>query len=389
MKPITKEYAPDEMGFCTRCVHAGQRPNPITRAILEPVHQCSVFAQTAPGDFIHDYGRSMSPSYTPVEQALGALEEGTFATVTSSGVSAITAVMTLLSSGDRVLIPTDVYGGTYRLFMQIFSRYAINFTSVDMTDLSAVDEALKQGCKLLYTESPSNPLLKIYDLQALCTLAKKYGALAAIDNTFASPYFQRPLQFGFDVVLHSASKYLGGHGDIVAGVLVTDNKSLKDSFDFSRKAMGLHPDPQTLFLLRRSLKTLGLRMQRHESNALAVAHFLETHPKVERVLYPGLPTHPQHDLAKRQMRGFSGMLSVYLALPLEETKRLVSSFQLITLAESLGAADSLVEHPASMTHKWIPSDVRLKHGLGEGLIRFSIGLEDAADLIKDIQTVLG
>jgi cystathionine beta-lyase/cystathionine gamma-synthase len=374
------------VGYGTKAVHAGQRPNPLTGAVVEPIAQCSVYAQNAPGEFRFDYGRSMNPNYYPLEEALAALEGAEFATVLSSGVGAMTAVSTLCSAGDKVIIPTDLYGGTYRLFKQFFERYGVAYTQLDLGDLQAVEDALKIGAKMLYIESPTNPLMTIYDLQSLAALGRKYGATTVVDNTFASPYFQNPLRHGIDIVLHSCSKYIGGHSDIVGGAVMTNSKEVAEQMDLARKSMGLHIDPFTMFLMRRGIKTLPLRMEKQQANALKFAAYLEKHPRVERVLYPGLPSHPQHELAKKQMSGFSGMMSVYFALSNDEAKTLISSFEIITLAESLGAVETLVEHPASMTHQKIPKEVREKNGLTDGLIRFSMGIEDVEDLIADLES---
>ncbi len=378
----------NKLGYTTRAVHAGCSPNPLTGALIEPISQCAVYAQEYPGKFKYDYGRSMNPNYYQLEEALAALEGGEFATVVSSGVGAMTALMTLLKAGDKVIMPTDLYGGTYRLFKQFFERWGISFTQIDLNDLNAVETALKVGCAMLYIETPTNPLLTVYDLSALSTLAKKYGALTAVDNTFASPYFQNPLKLGIDIVLHSTTKYIGGHSDYVGGVVISNDSKVREQMDFARKSLGLNIDPFSMFLMRRSIKTLSLRMERHQKNALELAQYFEKHPKVERVLYPGLASHPQHKIAKKQMSGFSGMLSVYFKLGIEESKKLITSFKIITLAESLGAVESLVEHPASMTHQKIPKEIREKNGLGDGLVRFSVGIEDINDLIQDIEQAL-
>lgn len=378
----------ESLGYATRAIHAGKHPNEITGALVEPIAQCSVYAQEFPGEFKYDYGRSMNPNYYALEECLAALEYGEYATVVSSGVAAMSAVMSSLKAGDKIVMPTDVYGGTYRLFKQIFEKFGLSYTQVDLSDLSRVEDALRERPRMLYMESPTNPLLAVYDLQALSALARKYGAMSVIDNTFASPYFQNPLKLGVDVVIHSCSKYIGGHSDIVGGVVVCNDKEFHAQMDFNRKSIGLHPGPLTMFLMRRGIKTLPLRMERHQENAFAVARYLEKHPKVEKVLYPGLPSHPQHQIAKKQMSGFSGMITVFFALTNEQAKRLISSFKVITLAESLGAVESLVEHPASMTHQKIPKEIREKHGLTDGLIRFSIGIEDSKDLIQDLEQAL-
>lgn len=373
----------------TLAIHAGVRPNPVTGAIVEPISQCSVYAQESPGEFSFDYGRSMNPNYYPLEEALAALEGAQFATVASSGVGAMSMIITLVKSGDTVIIPTDLYGGTYRLFVQLFGTYGVKFRQIDMTDLQVVEDTLKEGAQMLYAESPTNPMLQIYDLKALSSLAKKYGVTSVMDNTFATPVFQSPIALGFDVALHSASKYLGGHSDIVGGVIMTNDEGIRERTDFARKSMGVHPDPFSMFLLRRGLKTLPLRMERHQENAFAFSRYLELNPKVKRVLYPGLESHPQHSIAKEQMSGFSGMVSVEFELGLEEVKKVVSSFKVITLAESLGAVESLVQIPAAMSNKKIPEDIRKAHGLSDGLVRFSVGIENIDDLIEDIDQALG
>jgi cystathionine beta-lyase/cystathionine gamma-synthase len=375
-------------GLYTRAVHAGQRNNPLTGAVVEPISQCSVYAQKSPGEFAYDYGRSMNPNFYPLEQALAALEYAEHATVVSSGVATMTALMTLMNPGDHVLIPTDLYGGTYRIFKQIFERFGVRFTQIDMLDLNGIEAALKGGVRMLYMESPTNPLMQIYDLEQLAALAKRYGALSAVDNTFATPICQNPIKLGCDIVLHSCSKYIGGHSDIVGGALMTNDGSIREQLAFARTAMGLHCDPMTMFLMRRGMKTLPLRVHRQQESALRFARHFESHPLVEQVIYPGLESHPQHDIAKKQMNGFGGMLSVLFAATVEETMRIVSSFQIFTLAESLGAVESLVQQPAMMSHAKIPKEIRERNGLKDGLIRISIGIEDVEDLIVDLERAI-
>ncbi len=375
-------------GYATRAIHAGVSPNKLTGAIVDPISQCSVYAQPYPGEFKYDYGRSMNPNFYPLEEALAALEGAKHAAVVSSGVAAMTAIITLAKAGDTVLLPKDLYGGTYRLYVQVFGNYGLEFIQVDMHDLGAVEEALGRGAKMLYAESPTNPLLQIYDLEALASLAKKHGAISVCDNTFATPVFQNPLALGMDIVLHSASKYLGGHSDIVGGSVMTSDKAIHEQLCFARKSIGLHHDPLSMFLLRRGLKTLPLRMERHQENAFKFAEHLQAHPKVERVIYPGLASHPDHEIAKKQMKGFSGMVSVEFALDLESTNRVVSSLQVITLAESLGAVESLVQIPASMSNQKIPKEIREKNGLKDGLVRFSVGIENIEDLVADVDQAL-
>ncbi len=380
----------DGKGYATRALHAGIKPNELTGAIVEPIAQCSVYAQPYPGDFKYDYGRSMNPNFYALEEALAALEFAKYATVVSSGVAAMTTIITLAKAGDTVLLPTDLYGGTYRLYVQVFGNYGLNFVQVDMTDLDAVEQALKKepNVRMLYTESPTNPLLQIYDLAALAKLAKQHGALSVCDNTFATPVCQNPLKLGLDIVLHSASKYLGGHSDIVGGAVMTNDEAVHQQLSFARKSIGLHHDPFSMFLLRRGLKTLPLRMERHQQNARAFAEHLESHPHVERVFYPGLESHPQHEIAKKQMSGFSGMVSVLFKLSLDQTKQLVSNLKVITLAESLGAVESLVQIPASMSNEKIPKELRERHGLADGLVRFSVGIEDCPDLLHDVDQAI-
>ncbi|MEU4242450.1 PLP-dependent aspartate aminotransferase family protein [Actinoplanes sp. NPDC026619] len=380
----------EQWGPSTTAVHAGVEPDPTTGALNQPIHMSSVYVQPEPGNFRYDYGRSMNPDFYPLEKALAALEGAQHATVVSSGVGAMSALLGLLDDNSRIVLPTDVYGGTYRLFQRIFAKIGVVVEQIDMTDAEVVDNALKDSTRttILYAESPTNPLLLVYDLRELSTIAKRYGATTVLDSTFASPIFQNGLALGFDIVLHSCSKYMGGHSDIVAGALMTNDAEIKTQLDFTRTSMGLHLDPNTMFLLRRGLKTLPLRMERHQSNAMAVAEFLEGHRLVRRALYPGLKSHPQHHIAAQQMSGYSGMVSVEFDLDLPTVSKLVSNFRLFELAESLGGVESLVELPALMTHLKIPAEVRRAHGLADGLARFSVGIEDVEDLLQDLETGL-
>jgi len=380
-----KQWGPN-----TVAVHSGVEVDASTGALVQPVHMSSVYVQPEPGEFRYDYGRSMNPDFYPLEAALAALEGAHHATVVSSGVGAMSCLLGLLEERARIVMPSDVYGGTYRLFQRIFANIGIEVEQVDMADLDLVESALNENSRttILYVESPTNPLLQVYDLRVLSTIAKQCNAISVLDSTFASPIFQNGLALGFDVVLHSCSKYLGGHSDIVAGALMTNDQEIKRQLDFTRTSMGLHLDPTTMFLLRRSMKTLPLRMQRHQSNAMIVAKYLEAHRRVRRVLYPGLESHPQHHIAVRQMSGFSGMVSVDFDLDISTVSKLISSFGLFKLAESLGAVESLVEQPALMTHMKIPAEVRRLHGLTDGLVRFSVGIEDAEDLVEDLDGAL-
>jgi cystathionine beta-lyase/cystathionine gamma-synthase len=375
--------------FATKAIHAGTKPNPLTGAIVEPISQCSVYAQEYPGEFKYDYGRSMNPNFYPLEEALAALENAEYATVVSSGVAAMTAIITLVKAGDTVLLPTDLYGGTYRLYVEVFGNYGIKFKQIDMTNLDLLEDELKKGVKMLYTESPTNPMLQIYDLEQLSALGKKYNAIVVCDNTFATPVCQNPLNLGADIVLHSASKYLGGHSDIVGGSIMTNSKEVHEQMDYARKSIGLHLDPFSMFLLRRGIKTLPLRMERHIENAMAFSKHFEQHKKVKQILYPGLESHPQHEIAKKQMCGFSGMVSIIFDLDDEAVKKAMTKLNLITLAESLGAVESLMQIPAAMSNKKIPKELREKHGLTEGLCRFSIGIEHIDDIISDLDQALG
>jgi cystathionine beta-lyase/cystathionine gamma-synthase len=375
-------------GLFTKAVHAGQKPNPLTGAVVEPISQCSVYAQSSPGEFKFDYGRSMNPNFYPLEEALATLENAKHATVVSSGVAAMTAVMTLIKAGEHVLIPTDLYGGTYRLFKQVFEHYGVRYTQIDMSNLNVVEQALKAGAQMLYTESPTNPLLQIYDLAELGALAKKYNAISVVDNTFATPICQNPLTLGCDIVLHSCSKFIGGHSDIVGGAIMTNDPAIREKMAFARTAIGLHSDPMTMFLMRRGIKTLPLRVQRQQESAMKFAKHFEKHARVEKVIYPGLESHPHHLIAKKQMKGFGAMLSILFSGADDDTKKIVSSFNVFTLAESLGAVESLVQQPALMSNAKIPKEIREKNGLRDGLIRISIGIEDVEDLIQDLEQAI-
>ncbi|MEM7756230.1 MAG: aminotransferase class I/II-fold pyridoxal phosphate-dependent enzyme, partial [Planctomycetota bacterium] len=332
------------LGYATRAVHLGTRPDPETGAVVEPVHLSSVFAQPKPGVFKYDYGRSMNPGFYNLETCLAGLEHAKHAVVTSSGVGAMTCLIRLLEQGQKLVMPIDLYGGTYRLFAEIFHRHGIEIEQVDLSDLARTKEALGTKGGILYIETPTNPVMHVYDLEALSKIARDAGCISVVDNTFASPVCQKPLEFGIDIVLHSMSKYIGGHSDIVGGCLMTNDKAMREELDFARKTMGVHLDPMSIFLVRRSIKTLPLRVARQSESAMKIARFFEQHPKVKKVAYPGLESHPDHALAKKQMTGgFACMMSVYFDLSYEKAMELISSFDLFTLAESLGAVESLVE----------------------------------------------
>ncbi len=380
---------PKRPGFATLAIHAGQDPDPSTGAIMTPVYLTSTYVQAAPGRHKgYDYSRTCNPTRTALERNLAALENGRFGLGFSSGMGAINCVINLLASGDHVVAGNDLYGGTYRLLTRLYRQFGVDTTFVDMADLSAVAAALRPETRLLLVETPSNPLLKLCDIRALVKLAKPRGLLVVCDNTFATPALQNPLDLGADLVVHSTTKYLGGHSDVVGGALVGNDEELRQRLAFFQNSVGATPGPLDCFLVLRGTKTLHVRMDRHCANAQVVANWLERQRKVSRVHYPGLKSHPQHALARRQMRGFGGMVSFELKATVKQTERVVSSLRLFALAESLGGVESLVDHPASMTHASIPREERLRAGLRDGLIRLSCGIEDAGDLIEDLAAAL-
>ncbi len=374
------------MRFGTRAVHAGQRPDPTTGAIMTPIYCTSTYVQEYPAVTKdgYDYSRGKNPTRTALQENLAALEGGRHGLCFSSGLSAIHAVVSTLAPGDRVVCGDDLYGGTFRLFRRVFAKYGLVLDVVDTTDTAAVARALGKPCRLLWLETPTNPMLRITDLAAVAKLGKQAGALVACDNTFASPCLQRPLELGCDVVMHSATKYLGGHSDVVMGALVLNDDALAEQLAFLQLAIGAVPGPMDCFLVLRGTKTLHLRMARHCANARAIAGFLSEHPQVSAVHYPGLPGHPGHAIAKRQMSDFGGMLSFVLRGSVEDGKRYTTRTKLFALAESLGGVESLIEHPPSMTHASIPAEQRRAAGLHDGLIRLSPGVEDPEDLIEDL-----
>lgn len=377
------------MKFSTKAIHIGQQPDPSTGAIIPPVYLTTTYVQEAPE--VHkgyDYTRAGNPNFTNLEHTLAALENGKYATVFSSGIGATTAILSTLKSGDTVVAGNDLYGGTYRLFNQVFRHFGIQLITIDAQDLNQVEDALKNKPAIIFLESPSNPLLRIYDIAAISSMARNYDVLTVVDNTFATPFFQNPLELGADVVMHSTTKYIGGHSDVVGGVVITNDQELKSRLDFARKAIGLNPSPFDVWLTSKGVKTLAIRMERHAENAMRIAEFLQNHPLVKKVYYPGLQNHPFHDLARRQMRGFSGMVSVEFNLSIDQTKRLISSFRIFALAESLGGVESLVDHPASMTHASISKEEREKQGLSDALIRLSVGIENIEDLLEDLDQTL-
>jgi cystathionine gamma-lyase len=380
---------PQSPGFSTRAIHAGQAPDPATGAVTVPIYQTSTFAQQGVGKHRgYEYARTGNPTRAALEQCIAALEGGAHGLAFASGMAAESAVMQLLKPGDNTVSTDDLYGGTYRLFRRVLEPMGLSFSFVDGTDLTALERAMTDRTRMVWVESPTNPLLKLIDISAVAQRAHQHRALLVVDNTFMSPYFQRPLSQGADIVVHSATKYLGGHSDLIGGTVVLDNGELFERLAFIQNAVGGVPGPMDAWLVLRGLKTLAVRMREHEKNARRVADFLVAHASVRRVFYPGLPDHPQHELAKRQMTGFGGMIAFEVEGGLEEARRVVERTQLFTLAESLGGVESLIELPALMTHASIPPETRQAHGVSDGLIRISVGLEDAADLISDLDRAL-
>jgi cystathionine beta-lyase/cystathionine gamma-synthase len=374
----------------TRAVHAGAEPEPVTGAVNVPLFFTSTYVQDAPGQpKVFDYSRAGNPTRDALERGYALIENARFALTFSSGLAAEQAIVQTLNPGAKVLVCDDTYGGTGRLFRRLFAKYDITFDFIDMTDMNQVRKSLSEETKLVWIESPTNPLMRVIDIQAVAAEAKKTGALVVVDNTFASPVFQSPLKLGADVVLHSTTKYLGGHSDLIGGCVMLNDQNLYDQLRFVQFAAGAVPGVMECFLLHRSLKTLAIRMVQHEKNALRVAQFLETHPKILKVLYPGLESHPQHTLAKRQMSGFSGMVSFYLDGDFEQTSAFLSRLKIFLLAESLGGVESLINHPERMTHASVPKETREKLGIGPNLLRLSCGIEDADDLIADLKQALG
>lgn len=376
-------------GFSTLAIHSGNEPESTTGAIIPPIFQTSTYVQASPGRHQgYEYTRSHNPTRTRLEECLAALEQAKYAVVTASGMAAATLVMHALPHNSTIVCGDDVYGGTYRLFTKVFQDvHRCHF--VDTTDLAKLDKAVRtHKPALIWVESPTNPLLRINDLKKIAALAKQHKALTLVDNTFMSPYFQTPITLGADIVLHSMTKYLNGHSDIIGGALLTNNTKLYEKLWYLQNATGPSLSPFDSWLVLRGLKTLAVRMRAHEENAMRIAHFLGTHPKVASVIYPGLPCHPQHKLASKQMRGFGGMLTFFLKGDIDESRAFLETVELFALAESLGGVESLVDHPAIMTHASIPEKERLKVGITNNLIRLSVGIEDVDDLIQDLTKAL-
>ena len=375
--------------FETRAIHAGQEPEPAYGAVCTPVYMTSTFAQSAPG--VHkgyDYSRADNPTRTALEQNLASLENARHGICFASGCAATAAVIHWLGQGAHIISMDDVYGGTRRLFSQVFSKAARTFDFVDLTDLNAFEQHIKPETAAVWIETPTNPLMKLVDIEAVVERAKRHGLKVIVDNTFMSPYFQQPLSFGADVVVHSCTKYLGGHSDVVMGVAITDDDGIAEHLHFIQKSVGATPGPMDCFLVLRGTKTLAVRMKQHDENGRRIAAWLDAHPAVERVIYPGLESHPQHELAKRQMNGFGGMMSFVVKGGLEPATRLLKRCKIFTLAESLGGVESLIEHPAIMTHASVPPEIRQELGIDDGLIRISTGIEHVDDLIADLAFAL-
>ena len=379
------------MKAATKYIHAGMTPDPSTGAIIPPIYQTSTYVQEAPAvNKGYEYARSQNPTRKALEEAYAIIENGKYGLAFSSGVAATDAVIKLLSSGDEVICGNDMYGGTYRLFSKVFERFGIKFIYVNTSSNDAVKNAISDKTKLIWIETPTNPLMNITDIAAIAAFAKPKNILLAVDNTFASPALQNPLDFGADIIMHSATKYLSGHSDVIQGALMMNDKELREKLYFIQKSCGAVPGPMDCFLVLRGIKTLGLRMKAHSENGAKVAHWLRAHPKVAKVYWQGFEDHPGYAVAKKQMKDFGGMISFELKNDsVDEAKRVLSSTHLFSLAESLGGVESLINHPATMTHASIPREERIKNGLSDSLIRLSVGIEDAEDLMDDLNKAIG
>ena len=379
------------MKFATKVIHAGIEPDPTTGAVMTPIYQTSTYAQASPGRHKgYEYSRTHNPTRTPLQNNIAALEDGRHGLCFASGMAAIDAVVKLLAPGDEVIAGNDLYGGTYRIFTKVFAAYGIHFRFLPLHQAGELERAITDKTKLVWIETPTNPLLNIADIAEICRVAKAHGALSVVDNTFATPYLQRPLTLGADIVMHSLTKYMAGHSDVVMGALVTNSDELAQRLTFIQNACGATPGPQDCFLVLRGLKTLHLRMERHCHNGRRIADYLAAHPKVDKVYYPGHPSHPGHTIAQKQMADYAGMVSFTLKGDrMEDAVSFMESIELFTLAESLGGVESLCCHPATMTHASIPASERAANGLKDTLIRLSVGIEDADDLIADLEQAIG
>lgn len=380
-----------KLGFNTRAIHAGQEPDPTTGAVITPIYATSTYEQEAPN--VHkgfDYGRSHNPTRFAYERLIADLEAGTGAFAFASGLAAIAVVLEILPKDSHIIAVDDLYGGSYRLFERVRRHsMGLDFSYVDLTDKKALEAAIRPNTRMIWVETPTNPLLKLIDLEQIAAFAKQKKLISVVDNTFASPWNQQPLKWGFDIVVHSATKYINGHSDVIGGLAVAgENTELRDKIGFLQNAVGGIQGPFDSFLAHRGVKTLGLRMQRHGESALKIATWLEAHPKIEKVIYPGLSSHPQHAIAKKQMKSGGGMISAVIKGGIKEVKDVLTRCEVFTLAESLGAVESLIEHPTTMTHATIPAETRKKIGIEDGLIRMSVGIEDVDDLIADLEQSL-
>jgi cystathionine gamma-lyase len=379
------------MKFATKAIHAGQHPDPTTGAVMTPIYQTSTYWQKTPGDNKgFEYSRGTNPTRKALEDCMAALENAKHGLAFSSGMGATDAVMKLLSPGDEVITGNDLYGGSYRIFTKIFANYGIKFHFIDLTNPDHILQYINQNTKLIWIETPTNPMMQIIDIEEVAKIAKSKNLLLAVDNTFASPYLQNPIDLGADIVMHSVTKYIAGHSDVVMGALLLNDDELYKKLWFIYNACGATPGPQDAFLVLRGIKTLHLRMKAHCENGEKIAHFLKNHPKIEKIYWPGFTDHPNHEVAKKQMRGFGGMISIVLKnADLKETFRISGNFKVFTLAESLGGVESLINHPATMTHGSIPKEEREKVGVVDNLLRLSVGVEDVDDLIEDLKSALG
>ncbi len=377
------------MKFATKAIHAGQEPDPSTGAVMTPIFQTSTYVQAGLGEHKgFEYSRSGNPTRTALETCMAAIEDGKYGLAFASGMAAESAILSLLSSGEHIVSCDDLYGGTYRIFERVMRRYNVETTYVAAGSLAAYEQAIRANTKMIWLETPTNPLLRLVDIRTIAEMAHRRNLLVVVDNTFASPYFQQPLKLGADIVVHSTTKYINGHSDVIGGALVLNDEEMYEAIKFYQNAAGGVPSPFDSWLTLRGIKTLAVRMRQHEENARTVARFLAEHPRVEKVYYPGLPTHPDYELAKRQMSGFGGMVSFQFKGTYADVVELVRRFKVFALAESLGGVESLVCHPASMTHGSIPKDIRESRGLTDTLLRLSVGIEDIEDIIGDLEQVL-
>jgi cystathionine beta-lyase/cystathionine gamma-synthase len=376
------------MGFSTDAIHAGQIPDPTTGAVITPIYQTSTYAQEELGKHKgYEYGRTQNFTREALEKNIAALEKGKYGIAFASGLAAEHALMSLVKAGDHVIVSDNVYGGTFRLFELVLKDYGIEYSWVDATDLSNIEKAIKKNTKMVFLETPTNPMLVLTDLMGAAKICKAHKLISVVDNTFMSPYFQKPLTLGIDIVLHSSTKYIGGHSDVIGGIMLTGDDNIHKRLRYIQNATGGVPSPFDCWLTLRSTKTLAVRMERHNQNAMAIAEYLCKSNLVEKVIYPGLPDHPQHELAKRQMTGFGGMVSVDTG-DMEKSRRLLKNVKIFTLAESLGGVESLICHPYTMTHASVPIEAKARFGLTESLVRLSVGIEDVEDLIEDIENAL-